>query len=69
MRGIFAFGIGLVVAYWLDQSHYGGLTAVQWLTCSTISQSALSRLLALVPFMHVSHFPLVCVLIRTVPTG
>ena len=25
MRGIFAFGIGLVVAYWLDQSHYGGL--------------------------------------------
>ena len=39
MRGIFAFGIGLVVAYWLDQSHYGGLYSREWLTCSTISQS------------------------------
>jgi hypothetical protein len=25
MRGIFVLGIGLVIAYWLDQSHYGGM--------------------------------------------
>ena len=25
MRGVFILGIGLVIAYWLDQSHYGGL--------------------------------------------
>jgi hypothetical protein len=25
MRGIFVLGIGLVIAYGLDQSHYGGM--------------------------------------------
>jgi hypothetical protein len=25
MRNIFVLGVGLAIAYWLDQRHYGGL--------------------------------------------